>query len=127
MKIDLERYLIQRYPMRLIDSVIEVTDHLVKCKAVVKEENVFYDPAICGIRSWVGLEFMAQTAAVFASFKNSQQSLPQIGFLISIRKFLCAELYFKLNDILIITAENLYMEDGVGFRSHLQDSVRFKQ
>lgn len=111
--IDLEQCIPHRYPMRLVDSVLDVNAELARCKTIITERNIFYDPIINGVYSWVGLELMAQTAAVFAHWQSLQVKL-QIGFLISARKFSCRQLFFKLDDILITTAVNEYLQEGIG-------------
>lgn len=113
MTTDINKYLPHRYPMQLIDSILDVNAKLARCRTTVTTNNIFYDPIIGGIYSWVGLELMAQTAGIFAYLSNPQTE-PQVGFLISMRKFSCEQLFFKLDDMLIITAENIYMQEGVG-------------
>ena len=110
---DLGKYLPQCPPMRLIDTILAVDSKLARCKTTITTDNIFYDPNISGIYSWVGVELMAQTMAVLAHFPQPDTE-PQIGYLISIRNFSCKQLFFQLGDTVIITAENEYLQDGIG-------------
>lgn len=110
---NLNIFLPQQPPMRLIDAIIEVNEKLANCQTTINENNLFYDTSIQGVYSWVGMELMAQTAAVFASFNSGQQE-PQMGFLMSVRKFSSSVPYFKLHDSLGIIAHKEYLEDHVG-------------
>lgn len=109
----LEKFIPQQPPMRLIDVIIEVNDKLASCHATISENNIFYDATIQGVYSWVGVELMAQAAAVFASYQGRKNE-PQMGFLMSVRKFSSSVPYFKLHDALRIIAHKEYLEDNVG-------------
>ena len=109
----LNNFLPQQQPMRLIDSIFEVNDRFAKCSATISENNIFYDTTIQGVYSWVGIELMAQTAAVFASHRSGQGE-PQVGFLMSVRKFSSTKPYFKLYDLLNIVANCEFLEDNIG-------------
>ncbi len=99
--------------MRLIDSIIDVNEKSASCLATIREDNIFYDSTIKGVYSWVGVEFMAQTAAVFASHQCEGKE-PQMGFLMSVRKFSCKNSYFKLHESLKVVANCEYLEGSIG-------------
>ncbi len=125
MQLSLENMLPQQPPMRLIDSILEVNEKFAKSRVKITENNLFYDSEICGIYAWVGIEFMAQTVAAFASFQSNQPK-PQIGFLISVRKFSSNKPYFALGDNLTVIADKEYLEENVGVfacRIMLDDQV----
>lgn len=113
MILDPEKCLPHRKPMCLIDSILEVSEKSVHCQTLITKNNIFYDPAICGIYAWIGIELMAQAAGIFAYFQNPSQK-PSIGFLISVRKFTCVQPHFKLNDLLTVIADNEYLQDSMG-------------
>jgi len=108
-----EIYIPHNNPMVLIDSVIKVDRQISHCKSIITKQNIFYDHSINGIFSWIGVEFMAQSVAVYGSFQRTNKK-PQIGFLISIRNFRSTKQYFELGESLDIIAENIYSHDGVG-------------
>lgn len=113
MNLNPRKFLLHRSPMLFIDSIVAINEKSVCCQAIIKENNIFYDSAICGVHAWVGVEFMAQTMAAFANYQKPQAE-PQIGFLMSVRKFSCLQSYFKLNEVLTIIADNEYLQDNVG-------------
>lgn len=110
---NLENALPQQPPMRLIDSIIEATDQLARCQTTIKKENIFYDNDAKGVYAWVGMELMAQTAAVFAS-NQGEGDTPQMGFLLSVRKFESKEPVFTVGETLEILAKKIYLEDNIG-------------
>lgn len=115
MILDPENYLPQHSPMCLLDSILEVNEKSAHCQSLIKESNIFYDPTIGGIYAWIGIELMAQTTGIFAHFKNPMPiPRPQLGFLVSVRKFSSLQPYFKLNDLLTIVADNEYLQDNMG-------------
>lgn len=106
-------YLPHRFPMQLIDRVREANEISVTCEVLITPEHIFYDPMINGVHAWIGIELMAQTAAVFAALKKPRQN-PAIGFLMSVRKFSSTLSHFKCDDELMIIAENEYLADHIG-------------
>jgi predicted hotdog family 3-hydroxylacyl-ACP dehydratase len=106
----IDKYLPHRPPMRLIDSVVITNGKLLHCETHITENNIFYDPVICGVNSWLGIELMAQTASIFLYFQNPQMKL-QAGLLLGVRNFSCEELFFKKDNILLTTAENIYSQE----------------
>ena len=112
MSFNTELFLPQQGPMKLIDSIVLINEKSAICKTVITENNLFYDASIKGIYAWIGIEFMAQTIAVFATSKNLQE--PRIGFLMSVRKFAYDQPYFKLGDSLTIVANREYLDEKIG-------------
>lgn len=110
---NIENYIPHRHGMRLIDKIIEVNDDYALCETHINHDSLFYCPSISGIMPWIGIEFMAQTVAVFAGFQQ-HKSEPDIGLLLSVRQFICTKPYFSENTCLIIKATKIYLEDNVG-------------
>jgi predicted hotdog family 3-hydroxylacyl-ACP dehydratase len=51
----------------------------------VTPDCVFFDPAIGGVPSWVGFEFIAQAISVLTGIRNRELGIkPRIGFILSI-------------------------------------------
>lgn len=113
MTYSLDTYLPHKPPMRLIDSILAVNHKQATSAVTITENNLFYDTTIKGVYAWIGIELMAQTAAAFAFFQGEQQE-PQMGFLISVRKFESERPYFKLNESLTIIAQNEYLDENIG-------------
>jgi len=108
------QYLPHAGRMCLVDSILEVRKNSISCEVNITENNIFYEPAIGGIHSWVGIELMAQAIGIYANYQSNPAEKPKIGFLISVRKFSTTLPYFKLYDKLTIIADNEYSENGVG-------------
>jgi len=113
MSLNVERFIPHRKPMALIDKIIEITQDLVHAKTTITKDNIFYDVEIGGVYAWVGIEFMAQTMAAFASSQNPQRK-PQIGYLISVRNFSSSAPYFELGETLDIIAHKEFLQQDIG-------------
>lgn len=113
MSLNVERFIPHRKPMALIDEIIEINQDLVHAKTIITKGNIFYDAQINGIYAWVGIEFMAQTMAAFASSQNPHQE-PQIGYLISVRNFSSTVPYFALGETLDIMAHKEFLQQDIG-------------
>ena len=107
-----EQFLPQQGPMQLIDSIIEINEKSAICHVIITKNNIFYDSSINGLYSWIGIELMAQTIAVFATSQKEQE--PQIGFLMSVRQFTCDQPYFNLGESLTIIAKKEYLDEKIG-------------
>jgi predicted hotdog family 3-hydroxylacyl-ACP dehydratase len=72
--------------MLLLDRLISSNDCSVVVEATIKNDYPF---SIGGAGSWIGLELMAQSAAVMSRLRNSEKSTkPSIGFLLGSRSFI---------------------------------------
>jgi predicted hotdog family 3-hydroxylacyl-ACP dehydratase len=51
----------------------------------VTQDCIFFDPAIGGVPSWAGFEFIAQAISVLSGIRNRELGIkPRIGFILSI-------------------------------------------
>jgi predicted hotdog family 3-hydroxylacyl-ACP dehydratase len=51
----------------------------------ITEDCLFYDPALVGVPTWVGFEFMAQAISVLAGLRDREKGIkPNIGFVLSV-------------------------------------------
>jgi predicted hotdog family 3-hydroxylacyl-ACP dehydratase len=72
--------------MLLVDRLISSNDCSVIIEATIKDDYPFSN-GVAG--SWVGLELMAQSAAVLSRLRNSDKSVePSLGFLLGSRSFI---------------------------------------
>lgn len=95
--IDIQDVIPHRPPMRLIDSLHSQAAMQVTTTAGVNEQSLFYDAAVNGVPAWVGLEYMAQTAAVWIGLRDHQQGrTPEPAFLVSARQYQAHEPVFPL-------------------------------
>ena len=86
MSSELDSLLPHSSSMLLIDELISSAEYSAVVRATIKSEYPF---ATEGAGSWVGLELMAQSAAVISKLKNHQKSnKPSLGFLLGSRSFI---------------------------------------
>jgi predicted hotdog family 3-hydroxylacyl-ACP dehydratase len=72
--------------MLLVDRLVSSNDCSVIIEATIKDDYPFSN-GVAG--SWVGLELMAQSAAVLSRLRNSDKSVkPSLGFLLGSRSFI---------------------------------------
>ncbi len=86
MKYNLEKVLPHKYPMILIDDILEVNlqEHYIVCSVDIKKDKIFFDKN--GVNPLVGIEFMAQTIGCYSYFKNNERT-PKVGFLLGTRSY----------------------------------------
>ena len=72
--------------MLLVDRLISSNDSYVVVEATIRDDYPFSN-GMTG--SWIGLELMAQSAAVLSRLRNSDKSAePSLGFLLGSRSFI---------------------------------------
>ena len=72
--------------MLLVDRLVSSNDCSIVIEAIIKDDYPFTN-GIVG--SWIGLELMAQSAAVLSRLRNSDNSPePSLGFLLGSRSFI---------------------------------------
>lgn len=72
--------------MLLVDRMVSSNDCAVVIEATIKADYPFSN-GVAG--SWIGLELMAQSAAVLSRLRNSDKSAePSLGFLLGSRSFI---------------------------------------
>jgi predicted hotdog family 3-hydroxylacyl-ACP dehydratase len=72
--------------MLLVDRLVSSNDCSVVIEATIRADYPFSN-GIAG--SWIGLELMAQSAAVISRLRNSEKSKkPSLGFLLGCRSFI---------------------------------------
>lgn len=111
-ELSLEQVIPHQPPMRLIDRIIHVDHEQAVCEASMTADHLFYDGDINGIYAWIGLELMAQTAAVF-SYKKAEHQTQKIAYLMSIRQLNTTVSYFPIDSVLTVIATNVAFEQGI--------------
>lgn len=87
--------------MRLIDKLLSSSQLDVEVAAEVRADNVFYDAAKGGVPAWTGIEYMAQTAAVWVGLEDSRAGKKiEPAFLISTRQYTAHCPQFELGESL---------------------------
>lgn len=110
----LDKILPHKPPMILIDKLVDVNlqEKYVLAQVTIKEDMVFFNSAINGVSSLVGIEFMAQTIGCYAYYKNKKEE-PQIGFLLGTRLYNNAIEKFNLGETYTIKAKEIFCDGGI--------------
>lgn len=101
----------QRPPMLLIDSIDDYGEDWLRASVAIRPESVFYQAPL-GVPAYVGLEYMAQTAAAHGGLDLVQRGeAPSICLLLGCREYRCTLGHFPCAAILRIEAHLLLRDD----------------
>ena len=94
--------------MQFIDDIIKITDHNIICQSVIKPHNPYWDHKSNCLPSWIGIEFMAQSIAIWSGYHYyiSNQKIP-MGLLLGTRNYNSYTHKFNLDETIIMQAELL--------------------
>jgi len=84
MTLDISSMLPHDHPMIFVDKLISSDDVSAVVEATIKDEYPFTSE---NIGTWIGLEFMAQAAAILANLAEPHGEKAKLGFLLGSRKF----------------------------------------
>lgn len=113
---DLEKLLPHRLPMLLLTKAVDYDDSFASAIVHISDSSAFFDVALGGVPSWVGMEYMAQTIGIWAGNRQLSQGIPvQPGFLLGCRRFECNAAVFPVGSTLSLSARLAYYDDnGLG-------------
>jgi len=120
-KDDLLSILPHRGRMLLLSRVMDynLEEQTIEAEYHITEDCLFYDPVAAGIPSWVGVEFIAQTAAALSGIRIRENGdPPKIGFILGISQVRAGFPFFTIGSILTIRVrqierlDSLYIFDG---------------
>lgn len=101
-------------PMILIDEVVETGDDWASAAIRIGEDSLFYRHGK-GVPVWAGIEYMAQTSALFAGIKARREDEPvRVGLLLGTRDFQGHVAYFRLGVRLIVQARQIWSDGTMG-------------
>lgn len=110
--VDIESIIPHRAPFRLLDEYLEASPKRVLARAVIRPDNVFFDAALGGVPTWVGVEYMAQAAAIWVGLCDSTPDKPaEPAFLISSRQLDANESVFAEGSELLVRID-VHFTDG---------------
>lgn len=93
-----------RAPMLLINKVISLSAKSSSAIVSIDKHASFFQSE--GVPSWIGLEYMGQTAALIAGFQLREGLVqPHLGFLLGTRQYLANTDYFLKDQELLITCK----------------------
>ncbi len=100
-------------PMVLIENILDFTQTSLVAEITIVENCMFYDMKNCGVPTWVGIEYMAQSIAAFAGIQAKMISEPiKLGFLLGTRRYTILYPFFLVGNNYKIHVNKLYMDDS---------------
>ncbi|WKE63989.1 3-hydroxylacyl-ACP dehydratase [Gallaecimonas kandeliae] len=108
-----EHYVAHRAPMLLLDRVLAADEESARCEVHIHPGSPFADER--GVPMWVGIEYMAQSIAVFAGIQAEKAGEPiKPGFLLGTRRLESEVPYFGFGEALVVEVRQaLSQEDGL--------------
>lgn len=93
-----------RAPMVLVDELVDFSEKSCVGHLTVRPDLPFMQDE--GLPSWVGIEIMAQTIAMYAGVQQRLKGeAPKLGFLLGCKKFEMAQAFFAVGEQLRIDIE----------------------
>ncbi|WP_020208035.1 hypothetical protein [Gilvimarinus chinensis] len=112
--LDIERYIPHRPPMRLVDNLVSETPQQVVTAFSVDRDHVFFDASVAGVPTWAGIEFMAQTAAVWLGLADERAGRAIApAFLISTRHYTVTQPVFAVGESFQVAVEVALQEEQI--------------
>ena len=111
----------QRPPMLLLDSIIDYDEDRLRAGVNIEAMSLFFEPQQ-GVPAYVGLEYMAQTAAAHAGLDQVQRfEPPAIALLLGCREYRCSVSYFARGSALVVEARLLMRgeQDFAAYDCHI--------
>jgi len=111
-KLTMDKVLPHRGGMILLDELLEHGPEHVSCVVTIRADTLFCD-GVNGVPAWVGIEYMAQTASVYAGVPEANAGIPaSICLLLGARRFRAEEPFFAIGARLRVFAELLLHDDN---------------
>lgn len=108
----LEQLLPHSRSMLLLDEALDGGDDWAVAGVRIAEDSVFYDPQLKGVPSWIGLEYMAQTVALFSGIQARRANQPvKLGLLLGTRRYEALSDVFALGSYLTVRVDREW-DDG---------------
>jgi len=98
--------------MLLLDELLDYGPEHVSCVVAIRSESLFCE-ANKGVPTWVGVEYMAQTAGAFAGIADVQAGrTPSVCLLLGARSYRAEAAYFSVGERLRITARLALLDEN---------------
>lgn len=101
-------------PMVLLSDYIDADTEIAICRVDIGTSSPFFDTQKQGVPAYVGIEYMAQTVAVYSGAQGQRLGqAPKVGFLLGTRKYHAQVSHFHLGQQLEIRVKKV-IEDSSG-------------
>ncbi|HBM88001.1 MAG TPA: 3-hydroxylacyl-ACP dehydratase [Rhodobiaceae bacterium] len=98
--------------MSLLDEAVAADDESARAAVQIAESSLLFDAGIGGVPASAGIEYMAQTVAMFAGAQARRRGeAPAVGFLLGTRRFVAHEPVFILGARLDVFVEQELRDD----------------
>lgn len=109
----IEQFIVHRSTMSLLDRVLEASDDFAVSEVVISSASPFWREGH-GVPAYVGLEYMAQTIAVFDGGRRLKTGAePSIGFLLGTRRYQSKVGYFVEGQVLQVRVKVSFSDGGM--------------
>jgi len=109
-----------RPPMLLIQQLESVTATSAQASLTIDQRSAFFTPGN-GVPSWIGVEYMGQTAALIAGYQQQQGELePHLGLLLGTRKYQAFRPWFAAGTPLLVSCNESAVVGGSLATFHCQ-------
>ena len=122
-----------RPPMLLINKIQSLNENGSQALVTIDRQSPFFQQSKAkelGVPSWIGLEYMGQTAALIAGYQLKQGlTKPHLGFLLGSRNYSVQQAYFKEgSELLVSCKEAALVGDSLAtFDCTIQDNITQKE
>ena len=100
--------MLHRAPMLLIDRIISHDTGRLLAEVQIAADKTFFDAALGGVPTWVGIEYMAQAIAALSGLKLRNAAMGiELGMLVSCRRYQVSTPVFAAGLTLQIVVEEL--------------------
>lgn len=112
----LEALLPHRPPMILLDEVVACVDDYAEARVTIRRDAPFFDAALDAMPAWVGIEYMAQTIALWGGDQQLRSGREiKVAFLLGTRAYRSNVAQFPPGALLSVRVDALYGEEsGLG-------------
>lgn len=108
----LEYLLPHRPPMLLLDRVIDYGEDFAEAELKVLSTSRFFDANLKGVPAWIGVEYMAQTMAIWSGSRRLENGKPvEIAFLLGSRNYCAHVPVFEQGMMLCVRCEVLVVDN----------------
>ncbi|MCK5818122.1 MAG: 3-hydroxydecanoyl-ACP dehydratase [Psychromonas sp.] len=109
---EIKRLLTHDEPMIVIDKLIAVEARTAHSQVLICEQNIFFDYQTGSVGAHIGIEYMAQTIALWSGYHYFLEGKPPaIALLLGCRHYNSTIFQFKKGELLDIYSEQVFVSE----------------